>query len=185
MLQMPQLQFIDICWLNSVWFVIVVSPAIILFTVNGVLRRIRPVHRVCAPDDIWWCLIPVIGHFILYTVILKVSKSLHRQFHETGHHLMIDQYGASMGKYWALLGIFFNLNLVVFVMIYEKFRLLDLLRFDNAVILIPIVLARGTCSFLYWKEMLRCRRRLMFLIKPEMSDEELNYYDHHDGDEQN
>jgi hypothetical protein len=178
---MPPLELIDICWLNSVWLVIV-SPAIILYTVNGVLRSIKPAHRACSPDAIWWCLIPVVGHFILYSVTLKVSKSLHRQFHETGHHLMIDQYGANMGKYWALLGIFFNLYVVGFVLIYEKFRFFDLLRFENAMILIPVVLARGTCSFMYWREMLRCRSRLMFLLKPEMSDDEMNYQDEPGGD---
>lgn len=50
--------------------------------------------------------------------------------------------------------------------------------------LIPVDLAGGKCSFLCWMEMLRCRSRRKLLLKPEMSDEDLNYREHHESDEQ-
>lgn len=178
---MPQLELIDICWLSSIWIVIV-APIFILYSARSVLQLIKPNHRLCSPNIVWWCLIPVIGHYLIFSTAAKIATSVHRQFHEIGHHISIDQYGANSGKYWALSGVLFNSYVLIYMVFYIKYSFVDLLKFDNSAVLIPVVAVRGTNAFLYWMVMIRNHRRLMNYLKPEMSDDEMNYHDEGKGD---
>ena len=73
-----------------------------LLTLSKALHRVRPELRTIEPGQVWLNLIPFFNLYWIFVLTSKVPDSLGREFRERRMHRRGENYGAEVGKWYAI-----------------------------------------------------------------------------------
>lgn len=71
-------------------------------TLSKALQQVRPKLREMEPGQVWLLLIPLFNLYWVFVVTGKVPESLKSEFYERGMRKRGDDYGANLGKWYAI-----------------------------------------------------------------------------------
>ncbi|MBY0514256.1 MAG: hypothetical protein K2P78_10140 [Gemmataceae bacterium] len=76
-----------------------------ILTLTKALNRVRPELRDLEPGQVWLVLIPFFNLYWNFVIAQKVPSSLENEFRERGMHTRGEDYGAGVGKWYAICSI--------------------------------------------------------------------------------
>ncbi|RAR72551.1 energy transducer TonB [Flavobacterium aciduliphilum] len=145
--------------------ILIAVPFLFLNSLQNTIKKTDASIRVIEPYEVWLCLIPIVGVFFHLSHIIRISKTIQKDFEKKG----IDDYneypyGKNYGlMYWFLGRI--NLGLIIFFYfkLFSNFKLLFIQNYSDSLlenfkneikpslILIPLVSLLTIFFFIiYW-----------------------------------